>query len=277
MIAKTKLTGFLIVFSLMVVAAGAQINVEREVLYELSPSFSYGLIGMRTSAEQVLMMNHYGQMIRYDLNTGEAFNGKIRGQRILDFDLIMGQPIYINQQGRLGGLIKPQWPDKSFAACKIEACEQGLLLTGGGKMLFLAQNATDTFVTEGLNFALPVGRGYLWSIGLKRKTGPWSISLFDCYGNLLKEIYEFSRSFDPSGITLGPVGPEGEALLSSYENNRRKLTLVGQNGHMMWKIDGPEKFCARDIAFDTRGNLLVLEKNGKKVVLARWRFEAPQG
>ncbi|MGM0598495.1 MAG: hypothetical protein ACQETH_01645 [Candidatus Rifleibacteriota bacterium] len=277
MIAKAKFTGFLIAFSLMVVVAGAQINIEREVLYELPSGFSYDLIGMRTSAGQVLMMNHYGQMIRYDLKNGEAFNGKIRGQRILDFDLVMGQPVYINQQGRLGGLVKPQWPDQAFDACKIEACEQGLLLTGAGKMLFLAQNATDTFATEGLNFALPIGRGYLWSVGLKKQTGPWSISLFDCYGNLIKEIYEFSRSFDPAGISLGPIGPEGEALISSYEDNSRKLTLVGQNGHMIWKIDGPEKFCMRDLAFDKRGNLLVLEKNGKKVVLSRWKFEAPQG
>lgn len=277
MIAKTKVTGLLIVFSLILATAGAQINIEREVLYELSPGFSYGLIGMRASADQVLMMNHYGKMIRYDLNTGEAFNGKIRGQRILDFDLIMGQPVYINQQGRLGGLIKPQWPDKAFDACRIEACDQGLLLTGAGKMLFLAQNATDTFATEGINFALPIGRGYLWSVGLKSKIGPWKISLFDCYGNVMKEIYEFSRSFDPAGLSLGPIGPEGEALISCYENNQRKLALVGQNGHMIWKIDGPEKFCMRDMVFDDRGNLLVLEKKGKKVVLARWKFEVPEG
>lgn len=277
MIGKFKLFALVVAFTIVFSSAWAQIDISREVLFKLPPELTYGLLGMRVSADQVVFVNNFGKMVRYNLETKESFSGKIRGQRIIDFDLILGQPVFLNEEGTLGGQIKPNWPVRAYDACRIDSSDQGLILTGGKKMIFLAENATDTAEAVGLNFALPVKDGFLWSIGLKKLTGPWVVSLFDCYGNLMKEVFNFAPSFDPSGIELGPIGEEGEALLSVLEDNQRKLILLGQNGHMIWKINGPEKFCCRDLAFDGQGNLLVLEKNGQSVVLTRWTFTVPQG
>lgn len=274
---KYRLTILVLAFSMILSVASAQIDISREVLFKLPPDVAYGLLGMRVSADQVVFINSFGNQVRLNLGTGESFKGKIRGQRIIDFDLMLGQPVFINEEGRLGGYVKPGWPNKSYNACRLDVCDQGLILTGGEKMIFLGENATDTVETAGINFVLPFKDGFLWSIGLKKVNGPWVISLFDCYGNLMKEIYRFSPSFDPTGIELGPIGEEGEALISLNENNQRKLILIGQNGHMVWKIDAPAKFCSHDLAFDGQGNLLVLEKAGQNVVLSRWKFNAPQG
>jgi hypothetical protein len=272
-----KLSFLVAVFSLVLTMVGAQIQISREVLYKLPPEVSYGLLGMRVSAGQVVFMNNLGKILRYNLETSEAFKGKIRGRRIVDFDLILGQPVFIDEEGKLGGQIKPEWPERSYSSCVIEAGDQGLLLTGGSKMIFLGHNATSTVEVEGINFALPLRDGFVWALGLKKLTGPWTLALFDCYGNLMKSIYDFSPAFDPAGIELGPLGEEDEALISAYENNARKLMLIGSNGHMIWKIDAPDKFCRRDVAFDGQGNLLILEKIDNQVVLSRWKFAAPQG
>jgi hypothetical protein len=112
---------------------------------------------------------------------------------------------------------------------------------------------------------------------MKKPNGIWGVSLYDFYGNLMKNVYEFSPSFDPAGLEIGPLGEEGEVIISAYENNRRKISMIGQNGHMMWKIDGPEKVCARDIAVDGQGNLLVLEESEEAIILSRWKFQLPQG
>ena len=267
----------LFLFCLVSSLAFGQINIEREVLVKLSPELTYGLLGMRYSAGKVVMMNNLGRMLSYNLETGEAFNGRIKGERLIDFDLILGQPVYLTEEGKLKGQVMENWPDKQFAACRVEACDQGVLLLGGDKLHFLANNATRSVDVESISFALPVADGFVWSLGKAKKMGSWSISLIDCYGNLMKEVYRFASEFDPCGIELGPVGEEGEALISCYENNYRKLATIGQNGHMFWKINGPEKICPRDLAFDGEGNLLVIEKFENGAVLSRWKFALPQG
>lgn len=276
---KTLHKSFLLlfVFCLLNSFVAAQIDIDREVLLKLPPELAYGLLGMRVAADKVVMMNNLGRMVSFDLTSGESFAGRIRGQRIVDFDLILAQPVFLNEEGLLGGQIQPEWPKIQFNACRIEAGSQGLHLSGGQKMIFLGENATQTVEADGLNFALPVAEGFLWSVGLPKKTGSWAVSLFDCYGNLMKEIYRFSPAFDPTGLEIGPLGEEGEVLISAYEENQRKIAMIGQNGHMIWKIDGPEKVCPRDLAFDSLGNLLVIEAGDSGLVLSRWKFATPQG
>jgi hypothetical protein len=276
---KKTFKQLLLLICLVMIAesAMAQINIDREVLFKLPPELSYSLLGMRVATEKVVMMNNLGRMVSFDLNTGESFSGRIKKQRIIDFDLILGQPIYLNEEGLLGGQMQPEWPRTQFSACRIENGKNGLYLCGGEKMIFLGNNATQSVEVGGLNFVLPVSEGFLWSIGLPARASTWVVSLFDSYGNLMKEIYRFSPEFDPVGLEIGPLGEEDEVLVSCYENNQRKIALIGKNGHMLWKINGPEKFCDRDLAFDGEGNLLVLEKTTDGVVLSRWKFAAPQG
>ncbi|MFZ5952307.1 MAG: hypothetical protein ACOYXC_16510 [Candidatus Rifleibacteriota bacterium] len=262
----------------MICTAGwAQIDIDRQILLKLPPELSYGLLGMRVNLDKVVIMNNLGRMISLDLSTGESFNNRIKGERVLDFDLVLGQPLILNEEGQLSGQIDQNWPKNGWNACRIEHCDQGLLITGGDKMVFLAANATEAVEISNVHFALPFTEGFIWSVSLSQKIGPWVINLYDCFGNRMKEIYRFSPEFDPAGLELGPLGIEGEALISSYENNQRKIALIGQNGHMIWKIDGPEKVCQRDLGFDSTGNLLVLEKSGNDIVLSRWKFAAPQG
>lgn len=264
-------------FYLSTSLCSAQIPIVRETVLQLPPELTYGLLGMRVAANRVVIMNNLGRMLSFDLITGESFAGRIRRQRLIDFDLLLGQPVYLSEEGRLGGQVQPNWPQESFPACRIEIGKQGLHLYGAGKMIFLGENATQTVEVSGFNFALPVAEGFVWSTGIPKKNHPWVVSLFDSYGNLMKEIYRFSPEFDPAGLEIGPLGEEGEVVISAYENNRRKISLIGQNGHMIWKIDGPEKICPRDLAFDQAGNLLVIEKSGNGAVLSRWKFAAPQG
>ncbi|MEW6709348.1 MAG: hypothetical protein AB1403_05930 [Candidatus Riflebacteria bacterium] len=255
----------------------AQINIDREILLKLPPELSYGLLGMRVNLDKVVIMNNLGRMVSIDLSTRECFNNRIKGERVLDFDLVLGQPLILNEEGKLSGQVDQNWPKNGWNGCRIEHCDQGLVITGGEKMVFLAANATEAVEISNVHFALPFTEGFIWSVSLSQKLGPWVINLYDCFGNRMKEIYRFSPEFDPSGLELGPLGVEGEALLSSYENNKRKIALIGQNGHMIWKIDGPEKVCQRDLGFDSTGNLLVLEKSGNDIVLSRWKFATPQG
>lgn len=276
---KKSLKKLLLLFCLLLIAdvGSAQIDIEREILFKLPAELTYGLLGMRVATDKVVMMNNLGRMVSYDLNTGESFSGRIKRQRVIDFDLVLGQPLYLNEEGVLGGQIQPEWPKIQYLACRVEAGKNGLYLSGGEKMFFLGNNATQTVEVSGLNFVLPVSEGFLWSVGLPKRNSAWVVSLFDSYGNLMKEIYRFSPEFDPVGLEIGPLGEEDEVLVSSYEDNQRKVALIGKNGHMLWKVNGPEKFCNRDLAFDPEGNLLVLEKTSDGAVLSRWKFAAPQG
>jgi hypothetical protein len=277
MINKFKLITltFLMLFLLNMVSA--QIEISREILFELPAEVSSGLLGMRVSAGKVVFLNNLGKMIQFNLETNEAVSGKIRGQRLIDFDLILGQPVFLSDEGKLGGQVSGAWPKNGLAASRLEAADEGVILTGGGRMHFLPQNATEPFRVKNFHFALPVNNGFLWSMRKDKSSGPWKVALYDSYGNLMKEVYEFSADFAPTGIEIGPTGPEDEMLLSAYEDNQRKIILLGHNGYMMWKIDGPEKFCNRDLAFDDKGSLLVLEQNRDKVILSRWKFAVPQG
>ncbi len=263
---------------LSVVNSGfTQVDISREQLFQVPDVLNKDLIGMRYAGGRVFIVNAAGRYVRYDLETRESFSGKLATDRILDFDLVLGQVIFLDATGKIGGRSRSTWPDRQYEATSIEVSAEGLLMAGGDKIFFLAQNATQAVEIGGLHFAQPVNNGFFWTLQIRPKTGLWGADLYDNLGNLMKEVYNFSSEFVPSGLEIGPVGPEGELLVSAFENNERKLSLIANNGHMFWKIAGPGKFARRDVAFDDQGNLLVLEKNADKTWLSRWKMAVPEG
>lgn len=254
----------------------AQSNVTREPLFRITDDLVPGVIGMRSGEGKVFVANSSGRFVRFDLETGEAFSGKTGSEKILDFDIVLGQMVFLTEEGTLGGHLIPTWPATSWNACRIEACDEGLLLTGGDKAYFLSKTASQAVEIDGISFALPVPNGFFWT--MQRKAGGvWGADLYDCLGNMMSEVYKFSPDFIPAGIELGPVGEEGELLVSALEENGRKLAFIGNNGRMFWKIDAPEQVSPRDLAFDNKGNLLVLEKNGGELWVNRWKMVQPEG
>lgn len=254
----------------------AQTKIEREPLLKIADELASGLLGMRAADGKVFVANASGKYVRFDLETGESFSGKISAERLLDFDVVLGQMLFLDEQGKLGGHVIPAWPDKTWDACRIEACDEGLMLSGGEKAFFLAKNATFAVEIANINFALPVPNGFFWTMQIKAK-GNWGADLYDCLGNRMSEVYNFSPEFAPAGIEVGPAGQEGELLVSTIEDNARKLAFIGNNGRMFWKLDAPEKVSPRDVAFDNQGNLLVLERNGGELWLNRWKVTQPEG
>ncbi len=257
-------------------AAFSQIVVEKEQVLVLPDEIASGLLGIRAVDDSVFIASENGKYIKYEISTGERLNGVMPVKKVTDFDVILGQVIYLDTTGRLGGKIRPEWPTR-FSAARIESTNEGVLLTGAQKSFFLEKNATGAVELSGSFIMKPVNNGFIWRLEVLAKTGRWAIVLYDCYGNLLKEIYEFSSDFNPTGLEIGPVGFEGEVLISFHNGSQRELALIGQNGHMVWRLNASPKLALRDVAFDSKGKLLVLEKEGKEVVLNRWNFKIPQG
>jgi hypothetical protein len=257
--------------------AGAQTQVEVEQLFKIPLSADSGILGMRVSGSKVFVVNSAGRFVRYDLETREALNGRAPAERILDFDVVLGQLIYLDGDGKVAGRIRPTWPDQSYSACRIDVSTEGLILSGGARAVFLEKNATEAFFIDDLAMVRPIDNGYLWSMQIRGQQGRWHADLYDSYGNLMHEVYEFSDEFSPSGLEVGPIGPEGELLVSAFENNVRKLSLIASNGYMFWKMDGPPRLFPRDIAFDSQGSMLVLEAKNNEVWLTRWKLTHPEG
>lgn len=257
--------------------ADAQTQVERVPLFKVPLSADSGIIGMRVSGNKVFVVNAGGRFVRYDLDTGEALNGRAPAEKIIDFDVVLGQLIFLDGNGKVGGRVRKSWPSQSYVACKIDISNEGLLLSGGDQAVYLEANATEPIYLPGLTMVLPVNNGFVWAMQMRSKDGSWNADLYDSFGNLMHEVYQFSAAFDPSGLELGPTGLEGELLVSAIENNVRKLSLIGNNGYMFWKMDGPPKAFPRDVAFDNLGNMLVLELQNKDVWLTRWVLSHPEG
>lgn len=277
---KMKKACFLIILLMTIFVgastASAQLDITREPLFRVPDDLTTGLLGIRSAEDRVFIANSNGKYLRFDLDTGESFSGKTGSEKISDFDVVLGQLIFIDENGKLGGHVLPVWPDTPWDSCRIEACDQGLLLFGGDKSFFLARNASTATEIDNVNFVLPVPNGFFWSMEI-RPAGNWGADLYDCLGNKMSEIYNFAPDFKPAGVEVGPAGPEGELVVSAFEDGVRRIAFIGNNGRMFWKIDGPEKLSKRDLAFDKQGDLLVLEKNGKELWLNRWKMAFPEG
>jgi len=273
-----KLILFVVVFLFSgIVDCYSQIEIAREQLFQIPLEIQSSLIGMRSAGDKIFVAASNGRYVRFDLETRESLTGKMSADLVLDFDIVLGQPVFLDDSGKVRGKRRPAWPDKSYEAVRLETSSDGLMLCGGDKAFFLDKNATDSIEVPDIVFALPINNGFFYSMKLRSKTRLWGIDLHDSYGNLMKAVYTFSSEFLPTGIEIGPRGPDSEVLVSAFENNERKLSLIANNGHMFWKINGPEKLCARDVAFDKEGRLLVLERKNDQIWVNRWKFTVPEG
>ena len=265
----------LIVFSIQSVALSQEIS--KEPIAKIPEEIASNLIGIRVYQNTAFVMGSNGQYITIDLTTGDTNSYKLEANNLLDFDVVVGKILYINNEGMLGGHIFPKWSKGPYNSCLVDACDQGLIVSGGANAYFLAKNATTSIELPEMRFCLPIERGFLWSMSCDAE-GVWQADLYDCFGNIMSNVYKFSRFFKPSNLELGPHGVEGELLVSAIEDNRRTLSLIGNNGRMFWKIYGPEKVCLRDVAFDQLDRIIVLEKDSEgQVVLTRYTFIIPEG
>ena len=252
-------------------------EIKKEVVASIPDDMVSKLIGLRVFKNQAFVMASNGNYLTIDLVKGSLSNNKIKSAKVIDFDILDGKMIYLNDQGTICGNCPSKCSKGPYDSCKIDVCDQGVILSGGNNAFFLPKNATSTFVLSDFLMLLPIDNGLVWQMGLN-KDNCWELSIHDCFGNLMGKGFKFSSSFNPANLEMCTKGIDGELLVSSKEGKKRNLALIGTNGRMFWKIVGPEKICLRDIAFGPLGQLLVLEKNPKgKVVLSRWTFTSPQG
>lgn len=257
----------------------AALKIRKETVATLPGIDPAAVVGIRTFAKTAVLMYRDGRESRTDLITGKTTPAtaiETAGKTVLDFALNGGKIVALTSDGTLIGAKPVDWPAGPFAACRIDIANGEGFLSGGTRSFYLAPRATDSVVIPGNYLSMPLRDGFLWSMtrpGLRA----WEASLIDGFGNQMKKIFKFSPEFDPTGVSLGPTGPEGELLVSYFVGASREVALVGQNGRMLWKLPVSAPVCSRDLAWDAGGALLVLEREGNDLVLKRIAFEVPQG
>ncbi len=262
-----------------VVDPWAALKIRKEAVATLPGIDPASIVGIRTYAKTAILVCRDGRVIATDLLTGKTTPGtaiEIAGKNLLDFALDGDKVVALTSDGTLIGAKPADWPAGPFSACRIDIANGEGFLSGGTNSFYLAPRATDSVVIPGNFLTMPLRDGFLWSMarpGLRA----WEASLIDGFGNPMKKIFRFSPEFDPTGISLGPTGPEGELLVSYFVGASREVALVGQNGRMLWKLPISAPVCPRDLAWDASGALLVLERDGTGLILNRIAFEVPQG
>jgi len=264
-------------FGVTCVAASEGISITREPVAKITFINPDNAIGFRVSGDKAFFVDRDGATAKADLNTGTVKSDNSSLNKVRDFALNNGNPVFLTTDATTEGAVDPAWPKGPFGACRIESESGDAYLMGNDNLVYLPKNATSAVMIPGLFFAMPIQNGFIYTIRQESGTKIWGVELLDSFGNRMKRIYRFTRDFDPTGIQLGPIGTEGEVLLSYWSKNQRELALIGQNGRMLWKIPVPKPVCMRDLGWDAKGNLLVLEKEGGSLVLYRWVFAIPQG
>ncbi len=271
---------YLIIILLLICCSALSyaMEIKKEVIASIPDEIVFAkLVGLRVYKNQAFVMASNGSFLTIDLVKGDVSSHKIKSAKVVDFDISDGKMLYLNDQGMICGNLPSKCPKGPYDSCRIDVCDQGAILSGGDNAFFLPNNATSTFVLPGFLMTLPFNNGFVWKMSLNKEKN-WELNIYDCFGNLMGKGFRFNKSFNPSNIEIGPKGIDGELVVSSKEGKKRTLVLIGTNGRMFWKIDGPEKVCSRDIAFGNMGELLFLEKKPDgKVVLSRWKFSTPQG
>ena len=254
------------------------IQIKKNVIAAIPDEITSNLVGLRVHKNLAYVMASNGKYITINLANGSLSNFKLKtSSKVVDYDVVVGKIIYLDDQGMICGHAFPKWNKGPYNACQIEACDQGAILSGGSNAYFLGKNATDSVELPEIHFSIPIDNGFLWNIALNKEK-LWEVNLHDCFGNLMNKVYKFSEIFEPSRLEIGPNNGDGDLLVSAVEGNQRTLAVIGNNGRMFWKINGPEKICSRDAAFGPLGELLVLEKNTEgNIVLSRWTFITPEG
>lgn len=267
----------LVIFLISFISSISAMEIHKDTIARIPENIASNLIGVRVYKNLAYVMATNGEYVTIDLNSGKTKSYKI-SDNVIDFDVVVGKIIYINENGMLSGHVFPKWPKGPYNnSCKIDACDQGAIISGGNTVYFLAKNATSTFLLPDISLALPINNGFIWAMSLNTEK-QWEINLHDCYGNLMGKVYKFSQMFEPSNLEIGPNGIEGDLLISATEGKERTIALIGNNGRMFWKVNGPEKVCPRDVVFDEADRLVFVEKNEQnEVFLCRWEFKVPEG
>lgn len=268
----------LLIFIFSFISPISAMDIHKDFIAKIPEEISSNLIGLRVNKDLAYVMASDGNYVTINLTNGNTNSFKIETNSILDFDVVVGKIIYLDENGMLCGHVFPKWPKGPYNnSCKIEACDQGAIISGGNRVYFLAKNAKSYFEIPDLSFAFPINNGFIWALTVNKEKH-WEANLYDCYGNLMGNVYKFSEYFEPSNLEIGPNGIEGELLVSAIEGKNRTLSLIANNGRMFWKINGPNKVCKRDVAFDSMDDLIVLEKNDdNEVIISRWKFKTPEG
>ncbi len=252
-------------------------ELKKRVIATVPDEMASKLIGMRVYKNQAFIMASNGKFITVDLAKGETTAHKIKSAKVVDFDIFDGKILYLNDQGMICGNFPSKCSKGTYDSCKIDVCDQGAILSGGSNAYFLPKTASSSFVLPDFLMLLPINNGLVWAMNLN-KENTWELTIHDCFGNLMGKGFKFNKTFNPASLEIGPKGVDGELLVSSKDGKKRSLAFIGTNGRMFWKVTGPEKVCARDVAFGPLGELLVLEKTPDgKIVLSHLIFANPQG
>lgn len=268
----------LLLFLINFTSSLSAMEIQKEYIAKMPQEISSNLLGMRIIKNLAYVMGINGNYITINLNNKEIKKYKLKTIKVIDFAVKEGTIIYINENGKLCGQVYPQWSKNLFLNnCRIEANEQGTIISYDNKVFFLANNATTSFKLSNLSYALPINNELIWGLSInKDKLLEANIYNFD--GKIINNIYKFNKNTELSYTEIGPCCVEGELLISTIENKSRTLALIGNDGRIFWKINGPMKVCNRDIAFDEMDNLFVLEKkDNNEVILYRWELSLPEG
>ena len=276
MVNKIKISAFILLFACFSSLLSAM-EIKKEVVAAIPEELVSKLIGLRVYKNQAFVMASNGKYITVDLSNGKITSNRAKSTKVIDYDVVAGEIVCLDEQGKIIDYPLGKLDEKAYDFCRIETCDQGVVLSGGNNSYFLPQKGKASSELKGIILSLPIYNGFLWVMSLNKERC-WELNLHDCFGNFMDKVYKFNNSFEPSNLEIGPAGIDGDLLVSAKENKVRKIALIGRNGRMFWKINGPAKICSRDLAFGPLGELLVLEKISEgKIVLSRWIFTTPKG
>ena len=255
-------------------------EISKTTICEIPVVEESSLIGMRVFEGRALLLWRCGELFEIDLETGVLTRSDTGYRNLLDFGILNG--LIVPLQADLGGIqagLKEVPRGMGYEAAAVECGFDGsvFLLNANGTRYFPV-DSSRSHQLDGLFFLMPLENGFAWVLQRDASSGKWTANIHDYFGNHMHDVYRFSKQFKPSGLSLGPVGPEGELLVSYQHEGKRGLLLIGQNSRMIWRIPGPaSQSSRRDIAWDAKGNLIVVERENGRLVLKRWEFELPQG
>lgn len=258
-------------------------TISRELVAELSLAADDTPLALVTRGSEILVVLRSGRGWSLPLN-GVDLRG-LAASELLAFSLrdlvaVGNDLVWLTTDGVLGSSA-PQSAGKWLflpGGSRLETDESGGLccISSMGTEYSATAGAAPRYI-PGMTIFSAAAHGLFWCLCWDAKSLCWAIDIRNDLGQALKRVYSFSRRFRPTGCWFGPRGPEGEALLSAWRGTTRELMLIGQNGRMFWKVTGPSPCCPKDLAWDNKGNLLVLQQEGNSLRLQRWIFAMPEG
>ncbi len=258
-------------------ASTAAVNIKRDTVALVADCPAADVLTLRVQGRKAWLICRNGDFWNIDLETGSVAERRSLSRPLVDAAILGEELIGLDGSGALIGKVPAGWPTEPLAAVRLEMAGGDALITADDQSRYLAAGATQAVRLSPLPLAIPFRDGLLWSMSRQSGGRAWQIELLDMYGNRMKRLYRFSSDFEPTGIVMGPVGPEGEILLSFYVGQTREFLAIGPHGRMLWRVPASTPLCPRDFAWSPTGGLLVLEAQGKGVALTRWKFVTPEG